>query len=153
MTLEARTLAVNTIKEGTVIDHIPAGQSFAIVKLLRLSKHPKTISIGINLPSTQMGKKDIIKVEQRELTPDEANCVALFAPEATISIIRDFKLVNKFQVSVPEVLEGAAGCPNKQCITNHETMTTSFRISVGRSNFQLCCKYCCKGFTQDEIHI
>lgn len=143
--------SITRIVEGTVIDHIPAGKAAAIWLLLKLEKHQKTIYVGLNLPSTRMKNKDLIKIADRALSPDEANQIAIFAPDATISIIQDSQIKEKFQVALPEKLEGYIRCPNNRCISNHEGATGSFVLTQLGKNAQLCCRYCRKTFTQNDL--
>src|SRR5262249_17956055 len=144
-----KTLSVAAIENGTVIDHIPAGQGMRIVRLLKLAGHKKKVTLGLNLPSQSLSYKDIIKVEEREISPDEANQIAIFAPKATINIIRNFQIENKFTVTMPEMLAKILPCPNQRCITNHETMDTRFRINNFGKKVMLECHYCEKSFAHD----
>ena len=144
-------LLVSAIKNGTVIDHIAAGQALKIIRILRLPDHKKVVTLGLNLPSRAMGHKDLIKVEGRELTPEEANEVALLAPEASINIIKNYKVTKKFRVRIPEMIERVIVCPNAKCITNHERMMTVFFVRQQGKLLKLQCKYCEKIFGQGEI--
>lgn len=150
--MEAKKLIVAVIKNGTVIDHIPAGQGLRIVKLLNLDKHKKQVALGLNLSSKTLKHKDLIKVEERELTSEEVNQVAILAPQATISIIEESKIVRKFHVSIPETLAGIIHCPNQQCISNHEKIVSLFLIKQKAKRNLLCCKYCRKTFYEHEIN-
>ena len=147
MAIELRKEVISYITEGTVIDHIPPGEALTIIRLLNLDNYQKRLSIGINLPSTSYGLKDLIKIEEKELEEKEVNQVALFAPDATISIIRDRKVHLKFQVILPEKIEGCFKCPNAHCITNHERVTHVFTLSERGQKIFFCCKYCRKTFT------
>ncbi len=146
------TLSVSAIRHGTVIDHIRSGNALAIIALLDLKNHDKKITIGINLESKHMGAKDIIKIENRELTKEQANRVALVAPEATINIIQNYTVRKKFTVALPDALVGVIICPNPSCITNHERMETRFRTKKQKKEILLQCFYCEKMFTKEEIH-
>jgi len=141
---------VAVIKNGTVIDHIAAGNAMKIVHLLDLHNHPKRLSIGLNLPSEALGCKDLIKVEDRELSPQEVNKVAILAPDATISIVKDFEIANKFQIELPDVIEGIIHCKNEQCITNSESIIPIFYIHKQRREPLIQCKYCCQKLTLPE---
>lgn len=143
--------AIRYIIEGTVIDHIPPGKALSIVRLLNLEKHHESITIGIHLPSTVYGKKDLIKIEKRKLTPEEASQIALFAPYATISIISNSKVIDKFQVTLPPSLHKCMPCPNSKCITNQEDIDTSFHLTSRTDYIEILCKYCRKSFTQEDI--
>ncbi len=142
--VEEHTLRVTKIKHGTVIDHIPAGRALDVLKVLGITgREGLRIAIIMNVESAKLGRKDIVKIEGRELSPSEVNVIALVAPTATINIVKDFKVVSKFRVSVPEVVEGIIRCPNPTCITNknREPISTRFRV-VSRDPLMLQCEYC-----------
>lgn len=147
-----KTLKVLAIKHGSVIDHLPAGTALRIIKILKLDNHENTITTGINLPSKRQGKKDIIKIENKELTSDEVNQVALLAPSASINIIKNYQVVKKFNVSIPKELKGIITCPNPQCVTNHEELTTKFLTSSEKKILKLKCYYCERLYNQEEIY-
>lgn len=152
MTLSDRTLAVSAIRSGTVIDHIQAGSGMKIVNILSLCSHRKPVSLGLNLASTRLGLKDLIKIEGRALTKAEANQVAIFAPDATINIIAEYKVSEKFKVALPESLENLIACPNPRCVSNHETVPQIVKVlHRTRETIRLECHYCRKSFTQEEI--
>ena len=146
-----KMLTVAAIKNGTVIDHIAAGQALRIVSMLHLNNHRKKVSLGLNLPSKSLQYKDIIKVEDKELTPDEANQVSILAPQATINIIKDFEVIKKFKVQTPKNIANVLICPNPTCITNHENIGSFFDLYEHKKNIQLHCKYCKKMFSHEEI--
>jgi Aspartate carbamoyltransferase, regulatory subunit len=101
------------------------------------------VALVMNVESGKLGVKDIVKVEGRELTKDELNLVALVAPTATVNIIRDYEVVSKFKVVVPDVIEGLIKCKNPRCITNQqrEPIKSRFRV-VSREPLKLVCDYC-----------
>ncbi|NGX62088.1 MAG: Aspartate carbamoyltransferase regulatory chain [Chlamydiae bacterium] len=145
-----RELSVAAIENGTVIDHIPAGKGLRIAQLLQLAKGNKTVTLGLNLPSQSMGYKDLIKVEGKEISEREASLIALFAPNATISLIRAFERVEKFSVILPKEVENFLSCPNKCCLTSHEPIKSRFEVFKKGSKVELVCYYCEKGFFHDE---
>ena len=145
------TLKVEALKSGTVIDHIPAGQGRRVLKLFRLSESGERIYIGFNLPSRRTGKKDLIKVENITFTKEQANQLALFAPNATVNVIKDFKVETKLSLGVPETVDGMLSCPNSNCITATEPVETSFRVSEKDGEVRLKCKYCEKTFARDAF--
>lgn len=152
MDISAKTLAVAAIHNGTVIDHIRAGQGLPIVQFLKLAKHRKQVTLGLNLPSDALDYKDIIKVEDRELTPSEANQVAILAPDATINIIKDYEISQKFKVTIPNTIEKVIPCPNPRCISNHENIPSLLKVRQRvRNCIQLQCHYCRKIFSQDDM--
>jgi aspartate carbamoyltransferase regulatory subunit len=153
MESSSKTLAVAAIRNGTVIDHISAGNGLKIVQFLQLAKHRKQVTLGLNFPSGRLEYKDIIKVEDRELTLEEANRISVLAPDATINIIQDFEICRKFKVSIPKTIEEVIPCFNPRCISNHENVSSSLNVLKRVSNtIQLQCRYCRKIFTQAEIN-
>lgn len=149
---EKKTLLVSAIKNGTVIDHISPGGAIKILRLLDLASHKKLVTMGLNLKSQANKFKDLIKVEDRELTEEEANRVAIFSPEATINIIKNYQVVKKFTVVIPKSVDSLIVCPNPKCITNHEPMATSFYVlHNGGKEVRLKCHYCEKIFNRDDI--
>lgn len=151
MTTTMKTLAISAIENGTVIDHIPAGLALKISQILELSANHKQITLAINLVSGSMGFKDLIKIENGYLTKDQYDIVAVFAPFATLNIIKNYEVAEKFKVAVPEKVTGVLSCPNNRCITNHEPMSTKFQSAMRRQEIYLRCCYCCKNFSHQEL--
>ncbi|NGX46346.1 MAG: Aspartate carbamoyltransferase regulatory chain [Chlamydiae bacterium] len=145
-----KILSVAAIESGTVIDHITIGQGTKIVRLLKLAKHQMQVTLGLNLFSRSMGRKDLIKVEERIVTPDEANQIAIFAPNTTINIIENFRVVEKFVVTIPKSVHRILRCPNPSCITNHEKTPTLFTIRHFGERVELVCNYCEKSFSHES---
>ncbi len=111
-------LRVSKIENGTVIDHITGGQSLNVLSILGIDgKSDEEVSVGMNVPSNRLGKKDIVKIEDRELSQNEVDVLSLIAPEATINIVRSFEVVDKRQVTRPGTVRGVLSCPNADCIT------------------------------------
>ncbi|MDO8509565.1 MAG: aspartate carbamoyltransferase regulatory subunit [bacterium] len=145
-------LKVDAIKNGTVIDHIPAGKAIKLITLLGLDDGEKTITIGRYFKSKKTERKDIVKIEDKELTPHEVNQVYLVAPEATINIIRNSTITKKFTVELPTLFENIVICPNAKCISNHEICTTKFYPKKNGKESRLYCHYCEKIFSSEEIN-
>lgn len=146
-----RAFKVFAIEAGTVIDHIDAGNALKIISLLDLYKDNHIVTMGMNFKSKSQGYKDIIKVEHRELTPEEVNRVAIFAPHASINIIRNYEVVKKFKVEIPETIKQLIVCPNPMCITNHEKMDTIFGVKRNGHGLKFTCHYCEKQFRSEDI--
>lgn len=144
-----KMMKVDAIKNGTVIDHIPAGRGQRVLGLLK-PRETDIVMMGMNFGSKAMKKKDIIKIEGRELTQSEVNSIALVAPEAKVSIIRDFQVFHKFTVEIPEFIKGLVSCPNPKCISNSEPMITRFKL-VDAAGPDLTCQYCERVFTAHEM--
>ena len=135
---------IELIENGTVIDHIPAGRALTVLKILGITgKEGYRVAVVMNVESRRMGRKDIVKVEGRELEPEEVNKVALIAPTATINIIRDYVVVKKRRVELPETVVGLIKCPNPTCISRKkgEPVESKFKI-VSREPLRLQCEYC-----------
>ena len=94
-------LKVNAIKEGTVLDHIPADQLFRVIDILKLRECGSLMTFVTYLESKLLGKKAIIKVAGRYFAPDEINKIALVAPQAKINVIKDFEVVEKKVIEIP----------------------------------------------------
>lgn len=146
------THAISAIRNGTVIDHIPAGQGMRIFKLLNLEKYDQCVMMGLNLPSHVIGKKDLIKLEGHEITEEESSYIAIFAPTTTIAIIRDEDVIKKFRVSLPEMIQNVIVCPNPQCVTNHEQTTRQYFVGYAGKKIYLRCQYCERTYAQEEIN-
>jgi len=123
-------LRVSKIRSGTVIDHVRAGQALNVLTIVGIDgSEGEEVSIGMNVPSDRLARKDIVKVEGRELSQEEVDVLSLIAPDATINIVREYEVVEKHRVERPEVVEGVLECPNPGCITNaDEPAATRFEV-------------------------
>jgi aspartate carbamoyltransferase regulatory subunit len=149
---EPKQMSVSAIQNGTVIDHVPARNLFKVIQILGLDKIDNQITFGTNLESKKLGQKAIIKITGVYFEDDDINRIALVAPEAKLNIIRDYKVVEKKLVEVPDNIVGIAKCMNPKCITNFEPVTTRFRV-VSKRNVTLKCNYCEKITNQENLHI
>lgn len=149
----SKTLSVSAIQNGTVIDHINPGQTLRIIHMLRLLNKNHKVTIGLNLSSKLMKLKDLIKIEDHILTNDEANEINVFAPEATINIIKNFEVVQKIITSLPSSISGMFICPNPVCITHTEPVDSFFTITEQGKQVQLVCKYCEKEFERNQVKV
>lgn len=143
-------LSVTAIRTGTVIDHIQNGQGLRILRLLKIQSGDP-ITIGLNLKSSLMGLKDLIKIENIFLTRNETAQIALFAPRATVNVIEDYQIASKYQVELPEQIEGVLSCPNTLCITRIEKIPSSFSLVDLRGRACLRCRFCEKVHRQEEL--
>ncbi|HHT9118245.1 MAG TPA: aspartate carbamoyltransferase regulatory subunit [Candidatus Hypogeohydataceae bacterium YC38] len=134
-------LQVSAIKDGTVIDHIDSKSTFKVASILNILEEGRVVLIGMNLSSGQLGKKGIIKIEGKNLTQEEANKIALIAPDATLNIIKNYEVVEKRRVSLPEELVGIVKCFNPNCISNHEKVKTHLHV-IKKTPLKLRCHYC-----------
>lgn len=149
---EEKLMKVNAIKDGTVIDHIPARSLFKVIAILNLEGLDNSVTFGNNLESKKLGSKAIIKISDVFFKDEEINKIALVAPEAKLNIIRDFQVVEKKSVTVPDVVFGFVKCFNPKCITNHESIQTRFDI-ISKKEVMLKCHYCEKMIDQEHILI
>lgn len=150
MVKDKKELAVAALRNGTVIDHIPSSALFQVVDLLGLRKVTSNVTIGFNLDSSEMGKKGIIKIADIEYPEDMLNRIALIAPTAVINIIKDYDVVEKRKVSLPDSLIDIVKCPNPKCISNNEPMRTRFDV-VAHKPLALRCHFCECVATAHEI--
>ncbi len=118
-----KELIVSALENGTVIDHIPSKNVFQVIKMLNLDSFDNQILFGTNLDSKRYGKKGIIKVKNKFFEKEEINKIAIVAPTATLIVIKDFEIIEKKPVEVPEVVDKFIKCINPNCITNHENVT------------------------------
>lgn len=139
--MEQKELKVNAIKNGTVIDHIPANNLFKVISILGLDTTDNQMTFGTNLDSSKLGKKSIIKVADKFFEDDEINKIALVAPQAKLNIIRDFEVVEKRLVSIPDEIVGYVKCFNPKCVTNHQPITTKFNV-INKQPLEFKCHYC-----------
>ena len=141
--MEQSELMVRRIKEGTVIDHIDEGKGLQVLNALRIDgTDGSLITIALNVPSGKFKKKDIIKVEDKFLKDDDTNKLAVIAPKATINMIKDYKLVEKRRVSLPNEIDRIFRCSNPDCITNSSEHMESVMDVVDKEGRVLKCRYC-----------
>ncbi len=145
-------LEVSAIENGTVIDHIPSGSLFKILNILELENITNRITFGTNLESKRMGTKAIIKISDMEVPQEALNKIAIFAPMARVNYIKNFEVVKKLSVSVPDTLEGSIRCANPICVTNQERVLPKFEV-VDKEKVTLRCHYCEKITTQEQFEI
>jgi len=136
-------LLVRRIKDGTVIDHIDQGKGLKVLEALEIDgKEGNVITIALNVPSSKSKKKDIIKVENRYLEDADTNKLAVIAPSSTINIIKNFKLVEKRRVALPNEIDQIFRCSNPECITNSQEHIESVMDVIDKTGLVLKCRYC-----------
>ncbi|MFU8844988.1 MAG: aspartate carbamoyltransferase regulatory subunit [Bacteroidales bacterium] len=145
-----KELKVSAIENGTVIDHIPSQSVFQVINILGLNKIPHQIMVGTNLDSNKLGKKGIIKVSTKFFESEEINKIALVAPSATLIVIKDFTVVYKARVEIPERINKIVKCINPNCITNNESIPTKFTV-IEKEDLKLSCHYCEKITKKENI--
>ena len=152
MSENKKEMQVAALKNGTVIDHIPSDKLFTVVALLGLEHLTNNITIGFNLDSKLLGKKGIIKIADKFFSNDEINRIAVVAPNVMMNIIRDYEVVEKKILQLPDELIGIVKCSNQKCITNNEPMPTRFHV-IDKENCVIKCHYCEKEQSRAEIQL
>lgn len=145
-----KELQVAALENGTAIDHIPSDAVFKVVSLLQLQKLNNRITIGNNLKSGKMGSKGIIKVADKFFREDELNRIALVAANVNLNIIRNFEVVEKKKVVLPDEIVEIVKCNNPKCITNNEPMRTRFHV-IDKEKVELQCHYCEIKIKKEEV--
>ena len=148
-----KELVVSAIENGTVIDHIPADKVLHVVKILGLETVENPVYIGINVESKKYGKKGFIKVSNKFFAPEDYNKIGLVAPTASIIEIKDFEVIKKQTVTLPDRIEHIVKCINPNCVTNkeHDVPTKFTVIKDAEGNIKLHCHYCEKNTAQDKL--
>jgi len=145
-------LLVRRIKDGTVIDHIDPGMALIVLDALNMTgREGNVITVAMNVPSGKLEKKDIIKVENRFLESNETNKLALLAPKATVNIIRDYKVIEKRKVELPNEFVAIFKCPNPKCVTNSKEEVKPIIDVIDKRNQKLKCRYCNRILNLDEL--
>ena len=148
-----KELKVAALRNGTVIDHIPADKLFKVVSILHLDTTLNQITLANNLDSAKIGSKGLIKISERALAEDETNKIALIAPNAKINIIKEFEVVEKRPLVLPDEIKEIVQCTNPVCITNNQPVTTRFHVLKSENGIILKCHYCEREVKQDNVKI
>lgn len=149
--MKDKKMQVEAICNGYVIDHIPSGEGVRILKLFNLTDTQQRVTVGFNLPTHSGRSKDLIKVENTEISKSQANQLALLAPDATVNVIREFEVIDKHKLTLPKQVEDVFPCPNSNCITHGEPVMSSFTVKRSRGKIGLKCKYCEKTFSKQIV--
>jgi aspartate carbamoyltransferase regulatory subunit len=150
--MKRQELQVAALQNGTVIDHIPSSKIFEVINLLHLEKVSTSVTIGINLKSKKMGQKSILKIADRFFTDEELNQLSVVTPNVSLAIIRDYEVVEKKEVKMPDELIGIIKCDNHKCITNNEPMKTHFHV-LDKEKGILQCRYCNREVTLNNVKL
>lgn len=144
-------LQVEAIKDGTVIDHIPAHVGIKVLKLFSMHQSEHRVTIGLNLPSSALGAKDLLKIENVFINEEQASKLALYAPYATVNQIENYQVVKKLELELPNQVKGVFACPNSNCITHGEPVESHFNVIKKESRISLKCKYCEKAYSREIV--
>jgi len=144
-------MRVQPIRNGTVIDHIKAGRGRKILDALELIDKGTTITLLMHVPSKKNTSKDVIKIEDRELSDSESQKLALLSPGAHVNIIRNFVVAEKNVAELPKSISDMALCSNVNCISNNERgAKTTFNI-INDDSLNIQCIYCGRKIPEDNI--
>ena len=88
------------IKDGVIVDHIAPRKALDVLEILGITPESEDpIIVLMNVKSTKMGKKGIIKLENIKLDPKKvAAKIKKIAPKATINVIKDYEVIQKVRV-------------------------------------------------------
>lgn len=150
----SESFQVTKIEKGTVIDHIPAGNAMDMLEAIETEpENGNIISVAMNVQSSKLGKKDVLKIEDRELDSEEVTAAAILAPDATLNLVEDYNIVEKKKLELPETIKGVVECPNPDCITNkNEPVETRVEV-VSRAPVKVECHYCEAVFERGELDL
>ena len=153
MSAEETQLLIRRIKEGTVIDHIKAGEALQVLDILGITgREGEIVSVAMNVPSSKIEKKDVVKVANRFLKTQETDKLALVAPQATVNIIRSYKVAEKRKVELPDTFIGLLKCPNPTCISNMKAEPIVPTIDVvDKETPLLKCRFCQRLISPSEF--
>lgn len=149
-TMKESALEVSAIENGTVIDHIPAHNLFNVMTVLNVGRLNNRMTFGTNLPSKRIGTKAIIKIADIEISEKEYQKIVVFAPNAHVSYIRDFKVAQKYILKTPDNIVDVVKCANPVCVTNLENLNTKFKV-VNKEDMTLKCIYCEKITLKEQL--
>jgi len=148
--MNSKKLKVSAINNGTVIDHILPGKAYGVVKILHLERYKETVTIASNVTSGKTERKDIVKIENRALSAEEVSSIALISPDATVNIIKNYDVIEKRKISLPERVENIIPCTNPLCITNHENVRTRFNV-IQKKPLLIRCEYCERTMDEKDV--
>jgi aspartate carbamoyltransferase regulatory subunit len=137
-------LKVSKIKNGTVIDHIPSGMAPTVLRILGIDHDTsELVVVAMNVKSSLMGSKDVVKVENQVLNESTLKKISIIAPQARVNIISDYQVSEKREVSCPHELLGIVKCPNRNCIsTDLNEDVESYFLCEEHEPLRLRCRYC-----------
>jgi aspartate carbamoyltransferase regulatory subunit len=133
-------VTINSISSGIVIDHIKAGLGIKIFNYLGLDKADYTVALIMNAPSSKLGKKDLIKLEN--VIDMDFTVLGFIDPNITIDIIENEEITQKIKLNLPERVENVIKCHNPRCVTSVETHIPHVFYLVNKELGEYKCKYC-----------
>ena len=134
-------LNISGIHEGFVLDHIKAGKSLSIYHHLQLDKLDCTVAIIKNARSSKKGRKDILKVEC-DIDTLNLDILGFIDHTITVNVIKDGRIVEKRQLSLPKEIKNVIQCKNPRCITSIEQGLPHIFVLTDPEKEVYRCKYC-----------
>lgn len=148
---ERKEYRVTALRDGTVIDHLPPGMAMKALEVLG-PQSGSIVTVGMYFESRKWGQKDLIKLENKELTDEEITKIALLGPHTTIATIREYRVVEKIPVTIGDEITGVVRCPNPSCITNHDPIRTRFKVET-REPLLVRCHFCERMIREGEVEL
>jgi aspartate carbamoyltransferase regulatory subunit len=150
----SKTRKIPAIKDGIAIDHILSGNALKVIEILDVHHDKQSvITIGMNLSSKKMGKKDVVKIENKNIQKQQLAKISLIAPNASISFINNYKVFDKMIIKIPDIIENIVKCQNYNCITNHQQVSTKFYKTEKNQKLSFRCHHCEKSQSIEEIEL
>ncbi len=144
-------LKIDKISKGSVIDHIDAGYALTILNLTGIDESKNLMTIGVNVSSKKYATKDIIKIENVFLNETQMQQISILSPNATISLIENYKVIEKKKVKLPQIIKKLILCINQTCISNSdEPIDTEFLV-LEEKPLKIQCVYCERIYKLEEI--
>ncbi len=139
--MEEHMLNISGIHEGYVLDHIKAGQSMEIYHHLHLEDFSGTVAMIMNVESSKMGRKDIIKLEC-DLDAIDLDILGYIDHSITVNVIHKDKIVDKKILRLPKKIKNVIKCRNPRCITSIEQGLDQVFVLCDEDLKLYRCQYC-----------
>ncbi|MGI6256793.1 MAG: aspartate carbamoyltransferase regulatory subunit [Anaerovoracaceae bacterium] len=131
---------IDGVENGIVLDHIQAGKSMEVYRLLQLDKLDCSVAVIQNAKSTKYGKKDIIKID--EMIHLDMDILGYIDPNITINLVENNRLIQKSKTALPEKLTNVISCKNPRCITSIEQEIQQIFYLADEEKQIYRCMYC-----------
>lgn len=136
-------MEVTSIHNGIIIDHVPAGTALKVLEYLKINPAKTKLALIMNTDSHLYGTKDIIKIEDESgMESVDLDVLGLIARQATVGIVRDGKIVEKKQPTLPEHVVNIIKCVNPRCVTTTERGIDQMFHLMHTERQEYRCDYC-----------
>jgi aspartate carbamoyltransferase regulatory subunit len=152
---DEKVLVIPKIENGIVIDHIPAGLGVRVLEVLHAwpGLAAGVITLGCNLQSTRMGRKDMIKLWVPDLPNRLVEHICLVSPGATVKRIEGYRVAHRWVAVSPAEIRDLVRCRNPACVTNHERDARTRFVAIDDNHRRFRCAYCERVFALDELEL